>query len=180
MGLFDKDFKEILFSQSMAVIGGIIAGTLLALYTDKILLIPGMVILIPGFLEMRGNISGTLSARLSSGLFLGVFKSSKEKKNVVSGNIIASFILAAIVSLILGLIAYLFNYLIFKVSTPEIIMIALVAGILGSLIQIPLALFFTFYLFKKGHDPTNIMGPLLTTTGDIISILALLIALVII
>ena len=74
MGLFDKDFKEILFSQSMAVIGGIIAGTLLALYTDKILLIPGMVILIPGFLEMRGNISGTLSARLSSGLFLGVFK----------------------------------------------------------------------------------------------------------
>ena len=80
MGLFDKDFKEILFSQSMAVIGGIIAGTLLALYTDKILLIPGMVILIPGFLEMRGNISGTLSARLSSGLFLGVFKSSKEKR----------------------------------------------------------------------------------------------------
>ena len=41
-------------------------------------------------------------------------------------------------------------------------------------------LFVTFYLFRKGHDPNNIMGPFITSTGDVTSIISLLIALVLI
>src|SRR3989344_1375687 len=107
MRLFDKNFKEIMFSQSMAVIGGLIAGTLLAIYTDKILLIPGMIILLPGFLEMRGNISGSMSARLTSGLFLGVVE--KEKKQIIRGNVIAAFLLTSgdVISILSILVALL-------------------------------------------------------------------------
>ena len=77
MSLFDKDFKEIFSSELVSIIIGLFAGTLLVIYTKKILLIPGMFILLPAFLEMRGNLDGSLSSRLSSGLFLGVVKPKK-------------------------------------------------------------------------------------------------------
>ncbi|MBI4447606.1 magnesium transporter [Candidatus Woesearchaeota archaeon] len=180
MAIFDANFKEIFSSQLVSIIGGLIAGTILAVYTDQILLIPGMLILLPGFLEMRGNISGSFAARLSSGLFLRVINADRTKTKLIRGNLFASFFLAFFVSLALGVIAFLFNLIVFKLFTLKIIFLPLIAGIIANAIEIPLTLFVTFYLFKKGHDPNNIMGPFVTSTGDITSIASLLIALVII
>jgi len=180
MAIFDKDFREIFSSQVVSILGGLIAGTILAVYTNQILLIPGMLILLPGFLEMRGNISGSFASRLSSGLFLGVVKPRIRETKLIKGNLFASFLLAIIVSFALGLIAFLFNYLLLKTITPKIILLPLIAGIIANAVEIPLTLFATFYLFKKGHDPNNIMGPFVTSTGDITSVVSLLIALVII
>ena len=180
MDIFDKNFKEILSSQTVSIIGGVIAGTLLALYTDKILLIPGIFILLPGFLEMRGNISGSFSSRIISGMFLGVIKPDKIWTKIIKGNLLASFLQVISISIVLGVIAFLFNLFILHALTYQIIMISLVAALIANAIEIPLALYATFYLFRKGHDPNNIMGPFVTSTGDITSIISLLIALVII
>lgn len=180
MGIFDKGFREILLFQIISVAGGLIVGTILALYTDKVLLIPGMLILIPGFLEMRGNISGAFASRLSSGLFLGVIKPNKFWTKLIRGNLLASFFLAILTSLALGVVAFIFNAIVFHVFTYNIILLPLIAGVIANAVEIPLTLFVTFYLFKKGHDPNNIMGPFVTSTGDITSIVSLLIALAII
>ena len=180
MKIFDSIFKEVLSSQVVSLIGGLIAGTIIAIYTDKLLLIPGILILLPGFLEMRGNISGSFASRLSSGLFLGIIKPNKTTINLLKGNLIASFLLAIVVSLVLGFLAFLFSYFVFDVIVYEIISIALIAGIISNLIEIPLTLFATFYLFKKGLDPNNIMAPFITSTGDIISVVSLLIGLILI
>lgn len=180
MGIFDKSFVEIFSSQIVSIAGGLIAGTMLAMYIDKIMFLPGMFILLPGFLEMRGNISGTFASRLSAGLFLGVIKPDKIKTKIVKGNMLASFFLAFFVSLALGLIAFLFSFFIFKTVAFEIILIPLIAGIIANCIEVVITLFATFYLFRKGHDPNNIMGPFVTSVGDITSIVSLLIALVIV
>lgn len=180
MNIFDGNFKEMFTSQIISIIGGIIAGTILAIYTNKILLIPGMLILLPGFLEMRGNISGSFASRLSSGLFLGVIKPNRTKTKIIRGNLLASFFLVIFVSLALGLIAFLFNFFVFQIFTPTIIVIPIIAGIITNIIEIPLTLFVTFYLFRKGHDPNNIMGPFVTSTGDITSVVSLLLVLVLI
>jgi len=174
MNIFDKKFKEILSSQMVSIAGGLIAGTLLAIYTDKLFIIPGMLILLPGFLEMRGNISGSLAARLTSGMFLKVVKKNKINTKIVRGNIFASFFLAIIISLLLGIFAFLFNMWIFHIIMPKIILIPLIAGILANIIEIPITILATFYIFRKGHDPDNIMGPFVTSSGDIVSVVALL------
>ena len=178
MVIFDKNFSEIFSFQIVSIIGGLITGTVLALYTNKLLIIPGMLILLPGFLEMRGNISGSLAARLSSGLFLGVVK--KKHSKVVRGNLIASFLLAVITGLALGLIAFLFDLFIFEIYVSEIIFVPLIASVIASSVEIPVTLFSTFYWFKKGHDPNNIMGPFITAMGDVVSTISLLITMVII
>lgn len=180
MPLFDKDFREIFTSQMLSIVGGIFAGTLLAMYFDKMALIPGMFILLPGFLEMRGNISGSLASRLSSGMFLGVVKPKSMWTKITKGNLLASFFLAVSVSLVLGCLAYLFSLSIMGTADARIIVVSLVAAIIANAIEIPLTLYFTFYLFRQGHDPNNVMGPFVTTTGDMTSMAALLAALVMI
>jgi len=180
MDLFDKNFREIFSAQLFAIIGGLIAGVVLAVYVDKIFLIPGMLIIIPGFMAMRGNISGTFASRISSGLFLGVINPYKLNKKIINGNIKGSFALAIIVSLALGLIAFAFNYIIMGVVTLKIILIPLLAGILSNFILNRVTLFSTIYLFKKGHDPNNIIGPFIATIGDITSIVSLLIVILLI
>lgn len=180
MHIFDKNFKEIFTPQLVSIFGGLVAGTILAVYMDKILLIPGMFILIPGFLEMKNSISGSLTARISAGLHLGFIKIHRRKTKLIRGNLLAAFLLTLIVSLVLGLIAFAFNLFIFKAFMPGIILLPLVAGVISSIIEIPMTIFFTFYLFMKGHDPDYIMGPFITSAGDIIGIISLLVAVVII
>ena len=179
MNLFDKNFKEIFSSQIVLVLCGLFSGTILAMYTNNILLIPGIIIMLPGFLEMRGNISGSLASRISSGLFLGVIKPHKYRTKIIKGNMIASFLLVLIVAFALGLLSFAFVYIVFKQTIIKLIILPLVAAVIANIIEIPLTLFTTFYLFNKGHDPNNIMAPFVSTTGDITSIISLLIALVI-
>jgi mgtE-like transporter len=179
-GLFDKGFKDILLSQVVSIIGGLLAGVLLAIYTDKLLLIPGMLITLPPFLDLRGNISGALSSRISSGLFLGVIKPTTMKTKIIRGNIYACFLLVTIISLFLGLLAFTFNNLVLHVYTPEIILLFLVAALIANVIEVPMTIFLTFYFFRRGHDPNNILGPVLASIGDLTSLIALLVALVIV
>ena len=174
-GLFDSAFKDIFSAQAFSIIGGILAGIVLALYTDKIFLIPGMLIILPGFMAMRGNISGTFASRISSGLFLKVINPNNANTPLVKGNVRGSFILGIIVSFVLGIVAFIFNYLTLGILVPLIILVPLLAGILSTFFLTPLTLSATLYIFKKGHDPNNIMGPFVTTIGDVTSILSLLI-----
>jgi len=175
-----KDFEEILGSEIISITGGLVAGLLLTYATDKLAMLPALFILLPGFLEMRGNISGSLSARLSAGLHVGAFRKAYNKRNIVKGNIAASFVLVVVVSLFLGLLAYYVSMEFFGVINPKIILVSLVAALLSNIIEIPLTVLTTFWLFRHGHDPNNIMGPYVTTTGDIISIVALLIAMAVV
>ncbi len=180
MSIFDRNFKDIMLSQIVSIFGGLIAGTILAIYTGKVLMIPGMIILLPGFLEMRGSISGSFASRLSSGLFLGVIKPNRKNKHIIKGNLLASFFLVLVVTSFLGLIAFAFNYFILHSYTPKIILFPIIAGFAANIIEIPLTLIVTLFIFKKGHDPNNIMGPFVTSTGDITSILALILTVLII
>ena len=177
---FWKDFDEILTAEMASTAGGLLAGTLLAFITNKIELIPALLIFLPGFLEMRGNISGSLSARLSSALFLGATKPKIRKNRILRGNVAAALFLVLLVSVILGMAAFFMNMVFFGIFDYRIIYIAFIAGMLSNVIEVPLAVFTTFWLFRHGHDPNNIMGPYITTTGDISSVLSIFIAIVII
>lgn len=174
-----REFEEILFIEFISVTGGVFAGFLLANYLDKIALIPGLLILFPGFLAMRGNISGALAARVGAALHLGLLQHRKHHYFLRANNL-AAFCLGVAASLLLGIVAYLGTLLFFQASSPSIILVALIAGIISNIALIPLTSYTAVWLFKHGHDPDNIMGPYITTLGDIISVAALIIAVLVV
>ena len=171
-----KEFREIFTAEILSVTGGLLAGTILAIKIDEILLIPGLLILLPGFLEMRGNISGALAARIGTALDLKQISSKGDSSDFVRQNILATFIEAIIVSLSLAAVAYAVTYFIFGTATLKIFLIAIIAALLANVIEGILTTKATFWLYRRGHDPNNVMGPYVTTTGDIVSILSLLFA----
>ena len=178
--MLNKEFKEVFVAEIISVTGGLLAGSLIAIYIKQLLLIPGLFILLPGFLEMRGNISGALAARLGTALDLKFIKPRIRGNKVVPQNILATFIETLIVALSLAAVAYAVTYLLFGNATLEIFAVALIAAFISNIIEATLTTITTFWLYRAGHDPNNVMGPYVTTTGDIISILSLLFAVFII
>ena len=172
----DKDFYEILSAVTISVTIGILAGFLLTKFVDKLYLIPGLLIILPGFLETQGNIMGSLGARIGTSLNVGRVK--KETTTFIKGNIIASIFLAIIVGFVLGLAGFLTTYLVFGIVDYNLLFIIPIACILAVIIEIPLVIWTSFWLFRKGYDPDDIVGPYVVAIGDVISVVSLFIVVV--
>lgn len=171
-----REFYEIFFSEFVSITAGLIAGLILLNIKNSLEFVPSLLILLPGFLELHGNLFGSLAARLSVALHFRKLKPELNHNKIFVSNIMATIFLAVIVSFILGIVAYLLTKIIFGISAINIIFIALIAMFFSLILEIPLTVFATFWLFKKGLNPDDIMGPYVTTLADIISVVTILIA----
>jgi len=173
-----KDFFEIFISEMISITGGLIAGLFLLNIKNSLEFVPALLILLPGFLELQGNLLGSLAARLSVALHLRKMKPKFNHGKIFISNILATVFLAFFVSIILGIVAYFITKFIFRIAVINIIFIAITATALALVAEIPLTIIATLWTFKVGLDPDDIMGPYVTTAADIISVIAILIAIV--
>jgi len=174
-----SDFKEILGAEIISITGGLMAGGLLAFFLTRLEAIPAMFVLLPGFFEMKGSIGGSLTARLSSALHKGTLKSRFRNKKVLFREFFTSFSLMVTISICLGFITFLWSYFVINVYNPKVILIPVIAVLLSSFFEIAMFIYTTIWLYSHGHDPDNIMGPYVTTMGDITSVTSLVIAVMI-
>ena len=139
-------------------------------------LLPGLIVLVPAIIGLRGNISVALGSRLGSGFHLGVIDFSKAWKDEVKENIIASLFLSSFMSIIIGFLAHV-TCLLFDFPSMGIIYftgIGLIAGFFSGIALAILAILAVYIAFRRGYDPDNITGPILATIGDIITIVCIL------
>lgn len=174
--MFGKNLREMLSAQLISMSIALVAGVALASATHQIELIPGLFVLLPGFLEMRGGISGSLSARLGSALHLGTLEKPYRESALLRDNILATAFLAVAVSTLLGLVAFVASHVLFQITNINLLLVSFIAGILSTVILTPLTLFVTFHSYENGVDPDNVVGPYITSGGDVISILSILFA----
>ena len=156
-------------------VGGLIAGSTFS--NMKILLqpgsssfIPGLIVVIPAIIALRGNISTALGSRLGSAYHLGVIGADNLWNKELKQNIIGSLVLSIFVSIIIGVLAYVTSLLIGIYPDPvKLITIVLLAGCLSAAILTMLTIGIIYMVFKRGYDPDNITGPALATFGDIVT-----------
>ncbi|MEM0320291.1 MAG: hypothetical protein QXS67_02625, partial [Candidatus Nezhaarchaeales archaeon] len=72
--VFKNIVRQGLLTQFVSLTINILAGIGLALMRGALEELPGMLIMIPAFLQMRGAIGGTLASRLSSALHMGIIE----------------------------------------------------------------------------------------------------------
>ena len=169
-----KDFRESISIETISITGAIAAGFILASGLKLIDSIPSLLILIPGFLGIHGSISTSIASRIAAGLFLGAIKPTFKPQRILVGNAVAGVILSLSLSLFLGIAAYSLEFLLSGKSSPQVIMISLMASVISSPIMITTTIIFSIWFFRKHFDPNNIMGPYMTTLGDIIGIIVLI------
>ena len=83
MSGFLKTLKQSIFSLSFNL-GGMLAGTLLALHLGVFSLAPWTLAVYPGILSMRGVIGGLFSGRLSTGLHMGTVRGASPRTREIS------------------------------------------------------------------------------------------------
>ncbi|MEW6069560.1 MAG: magnesium transporter [Candidatus Thermoplasmatota archaeon] len=136
--------------------------------------IPGLIVIIPALLGMRGNINGALAARLGSAWHLGLVDIKNIFNQEVRENLKASLILSAFIPLLIGLLSWLIcSALKFVLDPFKVIVITFSAGILAGALMCAITILIVIVAVKLKVDPDNVTAPIVATLGDLFTILCL-------
>ena len=156
-------------------LGAIVAGSTLGIMKDLLREIPGLIVVVPAIIALRGNISTAFGSRLGSAYHLGIISADNLWNEELKQNILGSFILSLFVSIIIGLLAYVTSFIFGVYPDPvKLVSIVLLAGIISAIILNFMTIAIIYLVFKRGYDPDNITGPALATFGDIVTMISLL------
>ncbi|QSZ66075.1 magnesium transporter MgtE [Methanofollis aquaemaris] len=165
--LFLTGFLALLVSTAIAVV----AGSYLSSIRETLALLPGLLVLVPPTINMRGSISGVLASRLSSSMHLGEFAPDC-RGGVLAENLHASFILTVATAIALGFIAKLaaWAFGIEVIPAGDLVLISVIAGILSGLIVMGFTVLVSVLSYRRGVDMDMIAAPAVTTLGDLVTI----------
>lgn len=173
-----SNIREGLIALLICAVGDLIAGIILGKMTFFLETFPGLLVIIPGAIGMRGNIFGSFASRLSTNLHIGIISPKFELSDELNNNIFSSFVLTLILSLFLGIIANLMCLLLHypAMSLIDFILISVIAGIISNLIMLPITMLISFKSFKHGWDPDNITSPIIAAFGDLFTLPAIILS----
>jgi mgtE-like transporter len=172
-------YREALPALGASLVGGLIAGLVLGGMRSDLRAVQGLLVLVPALLATRGNVYGSLGARLATGLHQGLI----EPRVGAGDRRLRAAVTAALAN---GLVASLFAaaaaFTILSIlDTPvaslgRLLGIAFLSGFLSGVTLVVVVVTVVFAGYRRGYNPDTLVGPLVTTTGDVFGILFLLIA----
>lgn len=154
------------------------SGSFLGYMGDSFRLLPGLIIMVPPLLALRGNVSGILASRLGSALHQGVIEPRLSWTSEIVTNVLSAIFLSLFGSFIIGMLSYSISFLtgIVPVSAHVLLLIAVVAGLLSSVIQSGLTVLIAILSYTKGLDPDNVTAPLMMSIGDLLTVSCIFVA----
>ena len=167
-----KIIKQSFFALVICAAADIFAGFSIAKMSYLLALYPGLIILIPSSINLRGNIFGSFGARLGTSFHTGEISPplgrSEALRQQAGGVAVQTLLMPVILAFVvkgLGLAVGLETMTIY-----ELVLIAVVSSLLSGAILLAFTLAMIDQSFKKGWDPDNISVPLITAAGDVITI----------
>ena len=162
--------RESLAALLLALVADSIAGYVMNRNLSVFVAIPGLLMVLPALIDMRGNIYGAFISRLSSKLHLGEIKSMKDKE--VKEGIHASQFLAFSMALVVGLFAGIYAFYgsgnaFYILLIPAVI---LLTHVFTTSILTPTAAYLSVKTYEKGWNPDNVGVPLISSIGDLTSV----------
>src|SRR5688500_17387853 len=150
----------------------ILAGLTLGAITDTLEALPGLLVLVPAAIGMRGNIFGALGSRLGTSIHTGTFRLSAHPGTVVGQNVAASLALTMAVSLALAVLAKAVAVAFDvprTISITDFVVISVIGGAASSLVVLLITLGVAAGAVRFGWDLDNVATPLVTAAGDIVT-----------
>jgi mgtE-like transporter len=159
--------------------GDLLAGLTLGSITHTLDRLPGLLVLVPAAIGMRGNIFGALGSRLGTSIHAGTFRLSRRADTVVGQNVLASTALTLSVSVALAFLAKAVAVAFGvpdTISVVDFVVISVVGGVLSSIVVLFLTLWVAARSVSKGWDLDNVAAPLVTAAGDVVTLPSLFLA----
>lgn len=175
---FSDLFRQAPFSLLFCSFTGLLAGIGLGLMRDTLQLLPGLIILIPPAIAMRGNIYSALVSRLGTSMHLGLFSPTMKKGGVLYQNAYTSLLLTLVLSVILGFLAKTVAdaFGMPSISLHGFILISVIGGLISGIILLGIAIPVSIIGYNRNWDLDNMSSPIITSAGDMITIPSLFFA----
>jgi mgtE-like transporter len=159
-------------------VGDLAAGATLGFMTDTLALLPGLMILIPPAIGMRGNIFGALGSRLGTAMHVGTFELSLKRGSMLRQNLVASLLLTMVMSLLMGVMAKFISVAlgVNSISIEDFVFISVLGGALAGVVIVFINILVASIGYRRGWDIDNISAPIITAAGDIVTLPMLFIA----
>lgn len=171
-GNIPRIIKQSFFALFICAAADIFAGFSIARMAHILPLYPGLIILIPGVIGIRGSIFGSFGARLGTSLHTGEvsapFSGSMTLRQQIGGVVAQTLAISLVLALVvkgLGIASGLET-----MDTHNLILISILSGLVSGALLLGFTLLMISQSFRKGWDPDNISVPLITATGDVITI----------
>jgi mgtE-like transporter len=162
----------------LSTLASFVAGLTLGAMTGTLEELPGLFILIPAAVGMRGVISGTAGARLGTTIAAGLFDVSMRRGGVLRQNAAVGLVLTLSSSLYVAGLARL-SALVFEepsIPFPDLVTISVVGGTIGAFLVLIATIGLAVVSFRRGYDLDAVGTPLITAVGDMITLPALFLA----
>ena len=172
-------YAEALPALGASLVGGLLAGVVLGEMEAELRAVEGLLVLVPALLATRGNVYGSFGARLSTGLHQGLVEPRVDLGDqrlrgattaALANGVFASVFAAVAVFVVL-------RWLGREVAPLEVLVgVSIVAGLLSGVALTVVVVTVVFAGYRRGRNPDTLVGPLVTTTGDVFGIAFLLLS----
>ena len=159
--------------------GDLLAGLTLGAITGTLADLPGLLVLVPAAIGMRGNVFGALGSRFGTSIHAGTFTLSRRAETVVGQNVIAAMALSLSISFALAVLAKAVAIgfgLPHTISIAYFIVISIVGGAISSVFVLLLTIGVAAGSVRYGWDMDNVAAPLVTAAGDMVTLPSLFVA----
>ena len=156
---------------SVTLVAGIVLGAMERLLAET----PGLLVLVPSAIGMRGAIMGALGARLGTGMLTGQFQGRLDRGSFTRQNIDAAVLLtlftAALSAVVAWGVATVFGQE--TISAPALALASVVGAVVSTALVLPATLMLARTAESRRWDMDAIGTPLITAAGDITALPAL-------
>lgn len=173
-----RTLRQGLVALVLSTAASFVAGLTLGSITGTLDLLPGLLVLIPASVGMRGTIFGAIGARLGTGIHAGLFEPTLRPGSILRTNveigllssILSSFYLAALAKLVAAAFGER------TISFWDLVTISVFGGVLASVVILIVTVAISIQSFRRGWDLDAVSTPMVTAIGDMVTLPTLVLA----
>lgn len=173
-----RTLRQGLVALILSTLAGFVAGLTLASFDDALRRMPGLLVLIPASVGMRGMIFGSMGARLGTQVAAGLFEPNFRKGGPLRTNAEVAVVSALVMSFYLAVTAKLVASAFGErtVSFWDLVTVSVLGGTAASAILLGLTVTLARVSFRRGWDLDAVSTPMVTAAGDMVTLPLLFLA----
>jgi len=127
-----------------------------------------VLIALPAFINMEGDLAAVFTARLTSHLFVGTLSKRFRPYKILLTDLAAVLAVALTGFVFVSGMTIFLDYLIFATNANSFVILVtfVFAGTVSTLAMCLVGLSVAYFSFSRGLNPGNVTSPLTTTLGD--------------
>jgi mgtE-like transporter len=159
--------------------GDLVTGVTFATISNTLNLLPGLVVLVPAAIGMRGNVFGGLGSRLGTMIHTGTFRVSRRLDTQVGQNVSGAILSSLATAALLAVLAKLMCEMLVggkSISIVDFMVVSVVGAVLSSAVVLVLTVAVAAFCANRDLDLDNVAAPIVTAAGDMVTLPSLFVA----